>query len=236
MEESGKPAPHDETPHLSHVPSSIMPPPPPPETEPGSSTSAAPMVSADFMPSESIYPTPRPRPDFVSQQPPVPEALSPSSSSQNGINPQPVVHVLSPRGVEYVFLTIALFTAAIGMTSILLSLVNGKTDFAVLSFPVAVLVVSVPVFSWLFLRLKQAELLNPSLQLDASKRRSTQFTQIVTFLVVFFTSIGFLTAIFAKMAGQYDGSVIKLLLDVIVILGVSGGILFYYWRDEHKLI
>ena len=235
MQESGKPAPHEQSPHLRHVPSSIMPP-PPPDTEPESSNlpaQSAPLVSADFMPSESIYPTPKTRPDFVSQQPPASETLS---SPQNGINPQPVVHVLSPRGVEYVFLTIALFTAAIGMTSILLSLVNGKTDFAVLSFPVAVLVVSLPVFSWLFLRLKQAELLNPSLQLDASKRRSTQFTQIVTFLVVFFTSIGFLTAIFAKMAGQYDGSPIKLILDVAVILGVSGGILFYYWRDEHKLI
>lgn len=182
----------------------------------------------------NIYPTPLHGFAAATPAPEPAPAGQQADTNQNGVRPQPVVHVLSPRGVEYVFLTIALFTAAIGLTSVLLSLVNGKTDFAVLSFPVATLLVAVPVFAWLFLRLKQAELANPSLQLDASKRRSTQFTQIVSFLVVFFTMIGFLTAIFAKISGQYEGSMVKLFLDVLVILTVAGGILAYYWRDEHN--
>jgi hypothetical protein len=180
-------------------------------------------------PVPSAEPAPFPQ---VSAMPVTPPAEPPKSPG--GIVPQPVVKVLSPRGVEYVFLTIALFTGAIGLASALISLVNGKTDFSVLAFPAATLLVSVPVFAWLFLRLKKAELANPSLQLDPSKRRSTQFTQIFSFIVSFFTLIGCVSFIFAKMAGQYNGSILKVILDVLVILLVAGGILVYYWRDEHR--
>jgi divalent metal cation (Fe/Co/Zn/Cd) transporter len=148
----------------------------------------------------------------------------------------PVVQVLSPRGVEYVFLTINLFTAAAGLISVLLALVNGKADFNVLAFPVALLVVSVPLFALLFLRLKKAELRDPSLRADASKRRSTQFTQVVAYLVVFFSLIGFVTAGFAKASGDFKGSFLKLCLDVLVLVVVAGGILAYYWWDEHKAV
>lgn len=158
---------------------------------------------------------------------------TPAATKPAPVEPQPVVHVLSPRGVEYVFLTIALFTAAIGLGSVLISLVNGEYGFDILAFPVATLLVSVPIFAWLFLRLKKAELVDPQLRRDPSKRRSTQFTQIVAFLVFFFTLIGFLTLLFMKMAGQYDASAVKLVLNTLVILLISGGLLFYYWRDEH---
>ena len=171
-----------------------------------------------------IFTSPSPEPPVAPDQPP----------AASGVVPQAVVRVLSPRGVEYVFLTIALLTGAIGLTSALISLVNGKTDFNVLEFPAATLLVSIPIFAWLFLRLKKAELLNPSLKLDPSKRRSTQFTQIVSFIITFFTLIGFVSIVFAKMAGQYGGSLVKVLLDVLVILLVVGGILVYYWRDEHR--
>ncbi len=147
---------------------------------------------------------------------------------------QPVVRVLSPRGVEYVFMTIALFTVAFALGGVLISLVNGQFSFSVLSFPAATLVVAVPVFSMLFLRLKQSEINDPSLRFEASKRRSTQFTQIVSFVVSFFTLIGFVSLVFAKLAGEYHGSIIKLLFDTLVVLLIAGGLLVYYWRDEHQ--
>jgi hypothetical protein len=122
--------------------------------------------------------------------PPINNASVPEQPAT--VAPIAVVRVLSPRGVEYVFLTIALFTGAASLTGDLISLLNGKTDFSVLAFPTAALVVSLPVFAWLFLRLKKAEFRNPSLKLDPSKRRSTQFIQITTFVICFFSGIGFL--------------------------------------------
>ncbi|MDB5169571.1 MAG: hypothetical protein JWO41_927 [Candidatus Saccharibacteria bacterium] len=157
-----------------------------------------------------------------------------TTAAPTSLVPQPVVNVLSPRGVEYVFLVITLFTAAIGLSSGLLAAVNGALSFSSLSFPTALLLVSLPLFAWLFLRLKKAELLDPGAALDASKRRSTQTTQIICFLVVLFTLIGLVTAVMAKIGGNLGESIVKIILDVLVLLVVFGGILAYYWRDEHK--
>jgi hypothetical protein len=180
----------------------------------------------------SIYPTPQPHvpPPPIAETPAAEEALPGPAD----LTSQPVVRVLSPRGIEYVFLTIALFTGAIGLGAALISLVNGQASFDVLAFPVASLIVSLPVFGWLFMRLKQMEVLNPSLRYEASKRRSTQFTQIASFVVAFFTLIGFVTTFLAKLAGEYHGSIVKVFLDVLIVLLIAGGLLFYYWRDEHR--
>lgn len=148
--------------------------------------------------------------------------------------PVPVVRVLSPVGVEYVFLIICLFAGAIALTTALISMVNGKFDFSVLAFPAATLLVTVPVFALFFLHLKKLELKNPELRLDPSKRRSTQFTQIVAFITVLFTLIGFVFDIFMKLGGQSGITVLKAALDSACVFLVAGGILYYYWRDEHK--
>jgi hypothetical protein len=156
------------------------------------------------------------------------------TATPSGVNPQPVVKVLSPAGVEYVFLMITLFTGEFGLSSILISLFNGETNFSVLAYPLALLVVTFPIFAWLFLRLKKGELKDPDRRLDASKRRSTQFIQIANFIVTFFTTIGFVGAIFAKLGGQLHSSIFKIFLDALVIWLIGGGTLAYYWRDEHK--
>lgn len=166
-------------------------------------------------------------------QPPAPVS-QPQALTSDGVRPVPVVRVLSPFGIEYVFMTICLFVGAIALITALITLVNGKTDFSVLAFPAATLLVSVPVFGFFFLRLKKLELAHPGLQLDPSKRRSTQFTQIVAFLTVLFTFIGFIFDIFMKLGGQGGPSVGKAALDALCLLLVAGGILYYYWRDEHK--
>ncbi len=172
--------------------------------------------------------------NFSSHDAATPLQSAASSVEQHGLRPVPVVRVLSPRGVEYVFLTVNLFAAAIGLASVLIALVNGKLGFDILAFPVALLVVSLPLFAWLFLRLKKAELAQPELKLDPSKRRSTQFTQITAYLVVFFSLVGWVSSVFAKIGGKYDGSLVKTSLDVLVLLVVAGGVLAYYWIDEHR--
>lgn len=191
---------------------------------------------------QSFGPEPQPVVAPTSWQPNTPEVPAPTSSvaASNNLSvatptaPVPVVRVLSPVGVEYVFLTICLFTAATGLTWALLALVNGKVDFQVMAFPAALLLVAVPAFAALFLHLKKQELRRPELKLDASKRRSTQFTQITSFLISLFTLVGVVFSIFAKLGGQSGTSIGKVLLDGLVLLVVFGGLLAYYWRDEHR--
>lgn len=167
--------------------------------------------------------------------PTVPAHHAHPAISGNGITPMPVVKVLSPFGVEYVFMTISLFVAAVSVIGILLLLVNGTSAFAALAFPTAALVVTLPIFAGLFLRLKKMELKMPELKLDASKRRSTQVMQIVSFLACLFSLIGFMGVLFAALGGLNDVSVGKSALNALCIIAVAGGILAYYWRDEHTV-
>ena len=192
----------------------------------------------DFQPTFQHHETPQgsmgaPSQPVTASPPPAPVS-QPLAMASDGVRPVPVVRVLSPFGIEYVFMTICLFAGAIALIAALISLVNGKTDFSVLALPAAVLLVTVPVFGFFFLRLKKLELDRPELKLDPSKRRSTQATQIVAFLTVLFTLIGFIFDIFMKIGGQGGPTVVKAGLDGLCLLVVAGGILYYYWRDEHK--
>jgi hypothetical protein len=127
-----------------------------------------------------------------------------------------------------------LVVAAIGLISVLLALVNGGTDFAVLAMPAAALAISVPLFAMLFLHLKGLELRNPALKLDPSKRRTTQFIQIVAYITSMLTLIGFVFSLFAKIGGTGNVSIGKAALNALCVLVVAGGILVYYWFDEHR--
>lgn len=158
------------------------------------------------------------------------------SAGRVALSPTPVVKVLSPVGIEYLFLTILLLVAAASLTATGLLFINGQGTFSSLSFPTAALLVTVPAFGLLFLRLKKLELRRPELRSDPSKRRSTQFVQIFTFVVALVTLIGFFFALFTHWAGDAPTmSVGKAILNALTLLVVSGGILAYYWHDEHKL-
>lgn len=153
---------------------------------------------------------------------------------QQKIDPTPVVKVLSTRGLEYALMTFALWFAADALAAILIVLINAGANFSDLAFPLSVLIVTLPAFSWLFIRLRRAELMNPALKLEASKRRFSQITQIFTFLAVLFSFVGLVYGLLAKMGGDYNGSLVNLLLNLIVVIVVAGGIFWYYWTDEHK--
>ena len=167
-------------------------------------------------------------------QPQQPEAsLAHGSPFDQAVQSKPVVKVLSPFGVEYVFLALSLFLGAAGLLSALLIIVNGNAGFSALAFPAAMLLVTVPIFAFLFLRLKKLEMRMPHLRLDASKRRTTQLIQILAFIAVIVGLITFVYSVFARMAGQSGTSVGKATLDLLCVLVVAGGILAYYWREEH---
>ncbi|HSW66483.1 MAG TPA: hypothetical protein VLI54_05085 [Bacillota bacterium] len=215
-----------------HLPSNPNPPQSPWAAEPASVPAPQPQPQQW---QQQAYEAPAPVPQQQWQAPAPVEVQAPTPApAVSPLNPMPVVRVLSPVGVEYLFLTILLFVSAGALMGILLLLVNGGTEFSSLAFPTATLVVSLPLFAVLFLRLKKMELRNPALQLDPSKRRSTQFTQAVAFIVSLFTLIGLVFSIFAKLGGQSSVSIGKAFLDALCVLAVAGGILYYYWRDEHK--
>lgn len=148
--------------------------------------------------------------------------------------PVAVVKVLSVRGVEYLMMSIALWVGAATFAGVILSLINGGTGFDVLAFPISALIVSVGLFAFFFLRLKKAELRNPRLRFDPSKRRLSQITQVLAYLAIFVSLVGVLYSIIAQIGGSYTGSLWKIILDFLIVLVIAGGILYYYWRDEHR--
>ena len=187
---------------------------------------------------------PQPAQQFVNPtpayQPPAEQYVPPQISHQkpslpvDDIQPIAVVQALSVRGVEYWMLTMTMYLGAAGLLAVLLSLINGGVSFEILAFPIALLVVCLPIFSWFFLRLKKAELADTKLRLDPSKRRLTQFTQVITFAISLFDIIGIVFAILASIGGHGFGPLWKYLLNALVVLLVAGSILVYYWTDEHR--
>lgn len=166
----------------------------------------------------------------------------PVASSQPPLMPNPVtpdlpvavVQALSVRGVEYTMMTLALLINAGALIWSLLSVVNGGTSFSLLAFPIALLIVCGPVFAFFFLRLRKSELTNPALRFDASKRRLSQFTQIIAFATCLFNTIGFVYLVLQKISGGAAPSIVKSIINLGVVLAIAGGILVYYWFDEHR--
>lgn len=169
------------------------------------------------------------------------------SPNMTTTSPDPigVVKVFSTRGVEYYLMLITLTMSATALGTLLLSIAerlfsNGPNvpyETGIMAFTSAALIVSFPIFAFLFLRLKKAELINPRLRLDQSRRRMVQIAIIVSFIVALFSTIGYL---FAFLAAAYGGSdyevkdVGLMIAQVVIILGISGGIFAYFWLDSHR--
>jgi hypothetical protein len=157
--------------------------------------------------------------------------------------PIAVVHNLSVRGFEYSIMFISLISSAFSLGGILNTFISNHfvttntsgyssgSDFT--SFFTTLLVVVFPIFLILFFRLKKAELNNPTIRLDASRRRWLQFTELVAFVL----GIGFIVAfVYQLLNYNADGSppLIEQALKTLVVLLISGGIFTYYWLDEHR--
>ncbi|MEK7561962.1 MAG: hypothetical protein AAB541_03825 [Patescibacteria group bacterium] len=131
-------------------------------------------------------------------------------------------------------MTIALWFSATGLAWVLLNLLNGSFNFNFLVIPVSVLISSLPFFAILFIRLKRAELANPALRFEPSKRRLSQLTQVLAFIVCLINISVFVYSIMQKANGSGTTSIGKAIINLLVILAIAGGILVYYWFDEHR--
>ncbi len=190
---------------------------------------------------DNVIPPPQPlQPDTSARLPRIEEAPkdpvipAPTVSADQTVS-MPVVKVLSVRGLEYLMMSISLWFGAGGLLWGVLTAINGGTSFAILALPASLALVGILIFAGFFIRLKKAELKDPSLRLDASKRRSSQITQIVTFLVLFFNLITFVYLVFANLGGKSSVSIGKAVINLLVVTAIAGGILAYYWVNEHRV-
>jgi len=172
-------------------------------------------------------------------------AVSNQLSGAPSNQPIAVVSNFTTRGLEYIIMFIALAVAAVSLGLVLHSLVDtmmGVTnDFyeGVVSFSTAALVVGLPIFRLLFLRLKKAELGDSSLVSDPSRKRAVQLTLIVTFVVGIWKVISYIYSLLnagTSSVNDYgtNPSFSGNLIHTLITLAIAGGIFAYYWRDSHK--
>lgn len=155
-------------------------------------------------------------------------------------NPMPVISNLSTKGFEYSIMFASLWFSTLGLAGLLNSQVgkiigesSGAGSFDV--FWVTILIVFAPIFGLMFLRLKKAEINNPSLLKDPSRKRLSHVTQFATFIA---GAIYLIYFVFSLMNGdvgtEYGMSFAELVAHLAVTMAVVGFVFFYYWREEHK--
>lgn len=173
------------------------------------------------------------------------QMMSPGQSNQ----PLSVVQTVSTRGFEYAIMFFSLLASAFSLGLIIQRFIveqfaappsNVGYDYyddsgqGVYTFGVTVLLVTLPIFIVLFLRLKKAELLTPDLKKDASRRRMSHLTQFVAFLF----GIGYIVYfVYAMINGVADDgttdNLAKAFWQTLTTVVIAGSIFGYLWRDEH---
>ncbi len=164
-------------------------------------------------------------------------ALKPSGA------PIAVIQQRTTRGLEYIIMFLALAVTAISLGILLHDVVDSSFGFSsydngMSAYASAALIVGLPIFSWLFLRLKKAELHEPALRHDASRRHAVQLTLVIAFLWGIFRLVTYIYSLLNTGTDAYLGSnlasPIGNFLHMLVTLSIAGAIFAYYWIDEHK--
>lgn len=244
----------------------LAPPPPPSTTIP---------VSTDFSDDVPKPPEPpKPEPDFKSfdsmVQPPSPptpppqEVMAPEPPSfddgkaGDAEHPLAVTQVYSSYGIEYLIMLISLAVLAFSLAAMLNAIVDlsaAKSGSSISSFldpySEASLIVSLPIFAYLFLRLEAREESHSSFLADSSRRRGIQIILVVSFLFFIGELIGYIGTLLGSgsesvgsylnpLSTDYGYSVADKvpwwsdLLHAIIGLVIAGGIFAYFWYKLHK--
>lgn len=176
----------------------------------------------------------------LSSDPDLPVPPPPPTSSQMpsvGSIGQPinVVHTSTTRGFEYIIMFIALWIAAVCFGGMLHNVVSswfGGSGDAASTIYVSGLVVSLPIFAFLFIRTKKVELKDQTILKDPSRRRAMHFTMTLAFLAGV-GHIAFYVYTLLGGGGDYGSGGFENLAHMLVTVLIAGGIFFYYWHDEH---
>ncbi len=186
--------------------------------------------------------------------PPPPPAGPVVSPIAAGGQPAPVAVVqnFTTTGLEYIIMFISLWVTATSIGFLAHEMVNNalandtSNTYSFAGFDqmsVAALIVSLPIFTILFLRLKKRENNDASIKNDPSRKKAVQLTLIVTFLTGLLNVIGYIyglltpatsgTSDYIGIGASTQGGIINLAHTLITLL-IAGGIFAYYWHDEHK--
>ncbi len=171
--------------------------------------------------------------------PPPPGAAADKPAAGHPDHLVKVVPFRSTAGLEYLIMFISLWAVAMSLAAVLHSLVDGLLNASgsfydtIATFSQAALLVSLPVFAFLFLRLKKTELAKPEIRRDTNRKNAVQLTLLVTFIIGLGKTIFYIYSLLNSGNGQ-NGSVLGNLLHTIITVGISGAIFVYYWVDDHR--
>ncbi len=180
--------------------------------------------------------------DALLMPPPPPGHGDDNSLSRHNDGPIAVVQQRTTRGLEYTIMFLAMGVTAISLGALLHHIVDnsfnaGSSDSTFASYAAAALIVSLPIFALLFLRLRRAEMSETALRDDPSRRHAVQITLVVAFLWGLFRLV---TYIYSLLSGAdssgYSSNVSAPtgnLLHMLITVCIAGLIFTYYWVDEH---
>ncbi|MCA9332500.1 hypothetical protein KDA00_01360 [Candidatus Saccharibacteria bacterium] len=165
------------------------------------------------------------------------------SDSMQHDRPVAVVANLSIRGFEYAIMFISLLASAFAVGALAHKAIydmfaktssgysyGGTDNFS--AFLVTILLVCFPIFAYMFIRLKKAEIDDPTLRKDPSRRKWVQFTELVTFIVGIGYIIWFVYSLITPDGSSEDTA--QYFLHMLVTIIIAGGIFIYLWRDDRK--
>lgn len=225
-----------------------------------SDVSAPPSTSFDSMPEPSAPPAPL-APMVPSPMPPSeinPPVEQSSGSFENGDAEHPiaVTQVYSSYGLEYLIMLISLAVLAVSLSSMLNAVIDlaasnsGSLVSAIFDpYAEAALIVSLPIFAYLSLRLEAREESHPSFLADSSRRRGIQIVLVLSFIVFIGQLISYIGTLLGNASDSYGSSADLLysnpvstggsswwvqLLHAVTSLVIAGGIFAYYWYKLHK--
>lgn len=173
------------------------------------------------------------------------ETMAASGLSRSQRNePIAVIQQRTTRGLEYIIMFLAMGVTAISLGALLHSLVDsgygysGGSSDGFMAFASSALIVALPIFAVLFLRLKKAEATETGIRHDPSRRHAVQLTLIVAFLWGLYRLVTYIYSLINGRAENFMGSNISdplgNLLHTLITVGIAGGIFAYYWADEHR--
>jgi hypothetical protein len=197
------------------------------------------MVTAGLKGEEPMDEAPPPPPPSSTPQPKASEQITGTDDAVK------VVSAKTTAGLEYSIMFLSLWIAAISLGAVLHSAVdkaygNESVYTNTISFSSAALIVSFPIFAWLFLWLKKQEAAHPELRRDQNRRGAIQLSLIVTFIVGIGKLIFYVYQLLntgnsdTEFASSTSDSVIGNTLHTLITLSIAGGIFGYYWNDEHR--